>query len=105
MRFLKVHYRAHNSPPLLCILSQINLVQIAHPISFKTYFKIIYHLRLYLSGGTPSGFPIIILDVFTWFPISFIVTCYLLTRRIIRGLRISYLDFLDITSGGVYNHL
>jgi hypothetical protein len=34
-----------------------------------------------------------------------IVTCYLLTRRIICGLRIFYLDLLDITSGGVYNHL
>jgi hypothetical protein len=33
------------------------------------------------------------------------VTCYLLTRRIICGLRIVYLDLLDITSGGVYNHL
>jgi hypothetical protein len=30
---------------------------------------------------------------------------YLLTRRIIRGLRILYLDLLDITSGGIYNHL
>jgi hypothetical protein len=34
-----------------------------------------------------------------------IVTCYLLTRRIIRGLRIVYLDLLDIISGGVYNQL
>jgi hypothetical protein len=34
-----------------------------------------------------------------------IVTCYLLTRRIISGLRILYLGLLDITSGGVYNHL
>jgi hypothetical protein len=33
------------------------------------------------------------------------MTWYLLTRRIIRGLRILYLDLLDITSGGVYNHL
>jgi hypothetical protein len=36
----------------------------------------------------------------------YIVTCYLLTRRIIYvGCRSLYLDLLDITSGGVYNHL
>jgi hypothetical protein len=34
-----------------------------------------------------------------------IVTCYLLTRRIIRGLRIFVPRFIGYTSGGVYNHL
>jgi hypothetical protein len=65
MKLLKFHYRAHNSPPLLCILSQINLVQIAHLISLRPNLKLSSHLRLYLSSGLlPSGFPIIILDVF-----------------------------------------
>jgi hypothetical protein len=35
-----------------------------------------------------------------------IVTCYLLTRRIIRGLRIFGSQFIGYTtSGGVYTHL
>jgi hypothetical protein len=33
------------------------------------------------------------------------VACYLLTRRIICGLRISYLDLLDLHQRSVYSHL
>ena len=53
----KVHYRFHNCPPPVPILSQINPVHAPHPTSWK-YILIFSHLRLGLPSGIfPSGFP------------------------------------------------
>ena len=49
----KVHYRIHNSPPPVPILSQIDPAHVPHPASRRSS-----HLRLGLpSGLLPSGFP------------------------------------------------
>jgi hypothetical protein len=60
----KVHYRVHNSPPLVPILSQIHLVHTFLPHFSKIHSNIIFcHLRRHF----PSGF---FLQVFRPFPIS-----------------------------------
>jgi hypothetical protein len=57
----KVYYRVHNSPPLLPILSQMNLL-VVHTLPsyfFEIYFNINLHLRLSLPNDlSSSGFPI-----------------------------------------------
>jgi hypothetical protein len=62
----EVHYRVHNSPPLVPILSQINPVH-----TTPSYVLILsFHLRLGLPSGLfPSGFPIKILYAFLFSPI------------------------------------
>jgi hypothetical protein len=54
----KVHYRIHNSPPLVPMLGQINTVH-TNPFCFsKIHFNTILHLCLGLSRGHfPFGFP------------------------------------------------
>jgi hypothetical protein len=53
----KVHYRIHNSPPPVPILSHINTVHAPHPTSWRSIL-ILSHLRLGLpSGLLPSGLP------------------------------------------------
>jgi hypothetical protein len=47
----KVHYRVHKSPPLVCVLRKINLVQTTSSYLSKIRFNIVRHLRL----GLPSG--------------------------------------------------
>jgi hypothetical protein len=66
-------------------------------------------LQMFLSGFKPgSGFHRLLLywlsyDVFE--NGIHIVTCYLVTRQIINGFWILYLDLLDESSGGIYNYL
>jgi hypothetical protein len=54
----KVHYRTHNSPPPVPILSHINPVHAPHPTSWRSILILSSHLRLGLpSGLLPSGLP------------------------------------------------
>jgi len=54
----KVHYRIHNSPPPVPILSQIDPVHVPHPTSWRSILILSSHLRLGLpSGVLPPGFP------------------------------------------------
>jgi hypothetical protein len=63
----KVHYRVHNSPPLVPILSQINPI---HPIPLRLIWMLSTHLRLGLpTGQDPSDFPINILYALFFSPI------------------------------------
>jgi hypothetical protein len=48
---LKVHYRVHNSPKPVPVLSQIDLVLSLHPTSRRFILTLSFHLRL----GFPSG--------------------------------------------------
>ena len=50
----KVHYRTHNCPPPVPILSQLDPVHTPHPISWRSILILSSHLRL---GLFPSGFP------------------------------------------------
>jgi hypothetical protein len=52
----KVHYRIHNSPSPVPILSQLNPVHAPIPISLRSILILSSHLRLGLSNGLlPSG--------------------------------------------------
>jgi hypothetical protein len=52
------HYRIHNSPPPVPILSQLNPVHATHPTALRSILILSSHLRLGLpSGRFPSGFP------------------------------------------------
>jgi hypothetical protein len=54
----KVHYRVHQSPPLVPILSQINPVHITQSYFSKIHFNIIPYLPLDLPSGLRiSSFP------------------------------------------------
>jgi hypothetical protein len=69
----KVQYRIHKSPPLLPILSHINLIH-----TIRSYLRSILilstHLRLSLPSGLfPSGFTTTILYAFLFSPIH--TTC------------------------------
>jgi hypothetical protein len=64
----KVHYRVHKSPPLVPILSQINLIH-----TLASYLRSILILYNYpriglLSGLFPSGFPTNIIHAFLFPP-------------------------------------
>ena len=52
----KVHHRVHKSPQLHPILSQINLVHIAHPIPWRCTLILFSHLRLRIASSLLSGF-------------------------------------------------
>jgi hypothetical protein len=47
----KVHYRIHNSPPPVPILSHINPVHALHPTSWRSILILSSHLRLSLPSG------------------------------------------------------
>jgi hypothetical protein len=65
---MKVHYRVHNSPSLVPILSQMNPVNASHSISL-TSTLISFHLRVRLpSGPFPSRFPTKTLHSLHFFP-------------------------------------
>ena len=54
----KVHYRIHNSPPPVPILSQINPVHVPHPTSWRSILILYIYIRLCLPSGLfPSRFP------------------------------------------------
>jgi len=54
----KVHYCIHKCPPPVPILSQLDLVHIPHPTSWRSFLILSSHLRLGLPSGLfPSGFP------------------------------------------------
>jgi hypothetical protein len=65
---LEVRYPAHNSPPLVPVLNQINPVHIPHLISYRYIPISLSHLRLDLPSGLfPSGLPTKILYSFLHF--------------------------------------
>jgi hypothetical protein len=89
----KVHYRVHNSPPLVPILSQIDPV---HTITCYLRSMLIFstHLRLGLPSGLfPSGFPTNILHAFLFSPIRrhAIIPCNILTYKLIQCGRFNQL--------------
>ena len=56
---MKIHYRIHNSPPPVPILSHSNPAHASPSHFFKIHFNITPHLLLVLPSGLfPSGFPI-----------------------------------------------
>jgi hypothetical protein len=55
---LKVHYRVHNTPSLVPILSQIDPVYTTPSVSLRSILILFTILRLGLPNGLfPSGFP------------------------------------------------
>jgi hypothetical protein len=70
----KIHYRVHMSPPLVPILSRIDLVHTTPSYLLKYILTLSTHLRLGRPNGLfPSGFPAKILYSFVFSPIR--VTC------------------------------
>jgi hypothetical protein len=66
----RFHYRLHKSPPLVSILSQMNLIHTIPSYRSKIHFNIAHHLRLGLPSGLFfSGFPTNILYAFLFSPI------------------------------------
>ena len=56
---VKFNYSLHNSPPLIPVQSQMNLVHNLPPYFFQIYFNINFHLHLVLANYLfSSGFPI-----------------------------------------------
>jgi hypothetical protein len=52
----KIHYRVHNSLPLVPVLGQNNQVHVLTAYSLKISFNIIHHLRLRLPNDLSTGF-------------------------------------------------
>jgi hypothetical protein len=74
----KVQYRAHKSPPLVPILSQIGPVHQPHPVSLRSILILPTHLRLGLPSSLfPSGFPTNILYAFLFSSICYSYMPYL----------------------------
>jgi hypothetical protein len=83
---MKIRYRFHKSPPLIPILSQINLVHTIppHPISLRSILILSSHLHLVLPSGLfPSGFPTKILYAFLFSSHS----CYMSPHLIVLDLK------------------
>jgi hypothetical protein len=89
---------------LISICTHAYVCQYAGTLHYEYLYMCILGL-LCLHKHTCMDSMLVCSDSAMRFPAQHIVTCYLLARRIICGLRIVYLDLLDITSGGVYNHL
>jgi hypothetical protein len=54
----KVHYRIHERPPPVSVLSRIHTGHVAHPTSGRYILILFSHPRLGLQNGLlPSGFP------------------------------------------------
>jgi hypothetical protein len=70
----KVHYRVHNSPPLVPALSQINPVH-THSILSKNHLIIIPTTPRLPSGLFPSGFSTEILYTFLFLPSACYMSC------------------------------
>jgi hypothetical protein len=76
-----VHYRAHNGPPLVPLLSQMLP---AHLISLRSILILPYHVRLGLPNGLfPTGFQTKILYAFFIYPIHATFPAYLTLHDLI----------------------
>ena len=54
----EIHYRRHNLPPTILILSQLDPVHTPHPTSWRSILILSSHLRLGLPSSLfPSDFP------------------------------------------------
>jgi hypothetical protein len=80
----KVHYRVQKSPPLVPILSEINLIHIIPSYFSKIHFNIVTHLRLGLPSGLfHSRFSTNILYAFLFSPIHGTCSAHLILLDLI----------------------
>jgi hypothetical protein len=90
LRNPKAHYRVHNNPPLVPILTHINPLHTFPPHFRKTHPNITFHLSLGLpSGLLPSDYPIKTLYTFLISPMR--ATC---------PVQLTLLDFITLTIFG-----